>query len=82
MKKSKRDMTPSRHVKQRLKRKPLGLAGLTKGTTISAKSMEKDLEAECPSCRGYGYFREDGRPTVDKRGRKCLDCAGTGKRPA
>jgi DnaJ-class molecular chaperone len=33
---------------------------------------------ECPSCRGYGYFDEDGEPTTDRRGRKCLDCGGEG----
>jgi hypothetical protein len=35
---------------------------------------------ECPSCFGYGYFRKNGEPTVDRRERKCTTCSGTGKR--
>lgn len=35
--------------------------------------------ADCGSCRGYGHFDEDGKPTTDKRCRKCLDCNGTGE---
>lgn len=34
---------------------------------------------ECTSCKGYGYFDEDGEPSVDLRNRKCLDCRGTGR---
>lgn len=33
---------------------------------------------ECPTCLGYGHISEKGRPTVDRRGRKCLDCRGDG----
>lgn len=39
-------------------------------------------EIECPSCLGYGHFREDGTPTIDRRERTCLDCRGSGKAPA
>ena len=35
---------------------------------------------ECPACMGYGYFDEDENPSNDRRGRKCLDCSGTGNR--
>lgn len=36
---------------------------------------------ECPSCGGYGFFdSKTERPTIDRRGRKCLDCSGTGKK--
>ena len=39
--------------------------------------------AECGSCRGYGHFNEKtGKPSVDRRERKCLDCRGEGKVPA
>jgi hypothetical protein len=39
--------------------------------------------AECGSCRGYGHFNEKtGKPSVDRLGRKCLDCRGEGKVPA
>jgi hypothetical protein len=34
---------------------------------------------DCPACRGYGHFSKHGKATVDKAGRKCLDCAGSGK---
>jgi hypothetical protein len=37
---------------------------------------------ECGSCLGYGYFRPNGEPTVDRRERKCMDCGGTGRAPA
>lgn len=33
---------------------------------------------DCPACMGYGYFDENDNPSLDKRGRKCLDCTGTG----
>lgn len=36
------------------------------------------LKPTCESCRGYGYFDQDSEPTIDKRGRKCSDCQGTG----
>ncbi len=35
-------------------------------------------DAACESCLGYGYFDDAGNATVDKRGRKCTDCTGTG----
>jgi hypothetical protein len=35
--------------------------------------------ADCGSCRGYGHFDEEGKPTMDTRCRKCLDCDGTGE---
>jgi DnaJ-class molecular chaperone len=34
----------------------------------------------CPKCKGYGHFKANGKPSIDGRDRKCLDCAGTGKR--
>jgi DnaJ-class molecular chaperone len=39
-------------------------------------------EGECRSCLGYGYFRPNGEPTIDRRERKCLDCGGTGRAPS
>lgn len=36
-------------------------------------------EKQCRSCRGYGYFNGAGRPTIDRRGRPCSDCRGTGE---
>lgn len=36
-------------------------------------------EEECSSCRGYGHFSTWGKPSADKRDRKCLDCSGTGR---
>lgn len=39
-------------------------------------------EIECESCRGYGYFdKETEQPTLDRNGRKCLDCRGMGTVP-
>ncbi len=35
-------------------------------------------DAACESCHGYGYFNDSGDATPDRRGRKCLDCTGTG----
>lgn len=35
---------------------------------------------DCPICMGYGHFTARGRPSFDRRDRKCLDCNGTGKR--
>lgn len=34
---------------------------------------------DCSACRGYGHFTRNGKPSIDKRDRKCLDCGGTGK---
>lgn len=42
------------------------------------QEKEKD-PAECPSCHGYGYFKDNGDATTDRRCRKCLDCSGTGR---
>jgi hypothetical protein len=39
------------------------------------------LTVECGACRGYGYFGPTGKPSVDKRNRKCLDCNGEGHKP-
>lgn len=36
-------------------------------------------KSDCGSCLGYGHFDEEGKPTIDKRCRKCLDCNGTGE---
>lgn len=35
--------------------------------------------SECQSCGGYGFFSEDGHPSLDRRDQMCLDCRGTGK---
>lgn len=49
--------------------------------------MKKTVKmVECRACRGYGYFKENGEPTVDRSclsrgGRKCLDCRGTAEVP-
>jgi hypothetical protein len=42
---------------------------------------ETKCEEDCGSCRGYGHFSKHGKPSLDKRDRKCLDCGGTGKVP-
>ena len=34
----------------------------------------------CESCDGCGYFDASGTPTIDRTGRKCLDCRGSGKK--
>ena len=44
-------------------------------------SIHDDVLVECPSCRGYGHFDEDGEPVLDKNERKCTDCTGTGQVP-
>lgn len=59
-------------------------AGVTGAYSIEDKRVRspKDSEMhlfECASCRGYGHFDEDGKPSIDRRGRKCLDCTGTGR---
>ena len=45
-----------------------------------ALSEHIDAMRECPTCDGYGHFTKGGRPTLDRRDRKCLDCQGTGRR--
>lgn len=54
---------------------------------LEAEGIRKDLGEhvppdapgeECRSCRGYGHFDSSSEPTSDRRGRKCLDCTGTG----
>lgn len=37
---------------------------------------------ECGSCLGYGHFSRHGKPSADRRDRKCLDCSGAGRRLA
>jgi hypothetical protein len=36
---------------------------------------------DCASCRGYGHFAKHGKPSIDKRDRRCLDCNGEGRVP-
>jgi len=40
---------------------------------------DAEPKEECGSCRGYGHFSKYGKPSIDKRDRKCLDCAGSGR---
>lgn len=61
-------------------------AAARNGYRFQPKSKLKELlvregfKRACPSCTGYGYFDENGQPTIDKRGRKCGDCTGEGAR--
>lgn len=34
---------------------------------------------DCSACLGYGHFGGDGKRSLDRRDRKCLDCNGTGR---
>ena len=47
----------------------------------AAEPEKEDARAECENCLGYGYFTVQGKPTVDRRCRKCLRCCGEGKVP-
>ena len=50
------------------------------GVAIAETSIGEDAyPSDCGSCCGYGHFDEEGKPTMDKRCRKCLDCNGTGE---
>lgn len=42
--------------------------------------MPPDM-VECWACRGHGHFSRWGKPSADKRDRKCLECSGEGKIP-
>lgn len=46
--------------------------------SIVKVTREIRQQYECGSCFGYGHFDEDGEPTENRNGRKCLDCRGTG----
>lgn len=37
----------------------------------------KTVHTECTTCLGYGHMRR-GKPSIDRRDSKCLDCNGTG----
>lgn len=47
----------------------------------AARSLEARGTVECGSCRGYGHFSKHGKPSGDRRDRKCLDCGGEGQVP-
>ncbi len=58
------------------------------GALVAIREFQAKLQQEsaaepieCLSCKGCGYFDEEGNPTIDRRCRKCLDCTGTGKHP-
>lgn len=46
------------------------------------KPQPSTLEYEdCGSCRGRGHFAANGKASIDRRDRKCLDCRGEGRVP-
>ena len=65
----------------------MSLSIVPKGKKLKWSPYEHDVETtvvdvsgECPSCQGKGHFSEDGKPSLDRRHRKCGDCRGEGKK--
>jgi hypothetical protein len=62
---------------------PRHFNGKSEAFAAFAASAGDPEMVECPACKGYGHIDDKrGRPSLDGRNRKCLDCRGEGKVPA
>jgi len=58
------------------------LDGILGKFKVAEPKVVEEYKNDCGSCLGYGHFDKDGKSSLDKRDRKCLDCNGSGEAPS